>query len=158
MRCVVSVVLFCVTHSCNLLTCSVESTEQKGVNSAYTQYLSQMLNMAAGLGDSVCWIMSLTLTLSRYFQQQRRHHNYSRTILQFLTPLGRYVALIIFKFVRQIWHAKFHIHQVMFGVSDSENAKNPEFCEAAGNKIPPDSCSYVIVDCICAKFFAWLFT
>jgi len=32
-------------------SCSVDSTEP---SSAYTQYLSRMLNMAAGLDDSVC--------------------------------------------------------------------------------------------------------
>jgi len=59
----VDVVFYCgitLTYSYNLFTRSMDSAGQSNTSSAYTQYLSQMLNMAANHDDSV-WITSLTL-------------------------------------------------------------------------------------------------
>ena len=42
--------------------CSVDSSEQ---GTAYTQYLSQMLNMAAGLDDNVSWLAALVTNLKK---------------------------------------------------------------------------------------------
>lgn len=52
----VDVVFYCgimLTYSYNLFTRSMDSAGQSNTSSAYTQYLSQMLNMAANHDDSV---------------------------------------------------------------------------------------------------------